>query len=209
MKFINSLSLLASLPAATSSLLRGSAEETVETTLFGTPRRNLDECVGNPYAGGEGDMAVCCMPDQIDHSVFTHGTKELKAHSQHAGSGTDANGDDLETSYWHITFDSNVNRGGRLAGVQMNGWCVDLSRLMSSKAYWFDVYSTYDDFPYDNVLDNPDKLANVNWMINNFHLGESYTVPANANEHCGGSAQTIQLAWQTMQNAVWRTVDRG
>jgi hypothetical protein len=201
MKFINSVALLAALPgAAAASLLRGSADD-IEATVFGAHRK-LDQCEDSSYFGGEGDMATCCMPDQIDHDFFSHGTTEIKARTQHAGSG-----DGLQTSYWHITFDATY--GGRLAGVQMNGWCVDLSRTMGSTAYWFDVYSTYDDFPYDNVLDSPDKLANVNWMINNFRLGQTYTVPAGANDSCGSSEDIVELKWQTMQNAIWRTVDQG
>eukprot|EP00339_Tiarina_fusa_P012833 CAMPEP_0117044498 /NCGR_PEP_ID=MMETSP0472-20121206/30834_1 /TAXON_ID=693140 ORGANISM="Tiarina fusus, Strain LIS" /NCGR_SAMPLE_ID=MMETSP0472 /ASSEMBLY_ACC=CAM_ASM_000603 /LENGTH=730 /DNA_ID=CAMNT_0004756239 /DNA_START=50 /DNA_END=2242 /DNA_ORIENTATION=- len=207
MKFTNTLPLLAALPAATGSLLRG-ASQNFEAAVVSEAHRSLQECVANPYAGGEGDMATCCMPEEIDHSFFTHGTTEIKAMTRHAGSGTDADGAALETSYWHITFDA--DDGGNFANVQMNGWCVDLSRFMGSREYWFDVYSTYDDFPYDNVLDNPEKLANVNWMINNFRLGETYTVPADFDHpECLDPGSAVTLTWQTMQNAVWRTVDRG
>jgi hypothetical protein len=214
MKFINSSVLLAALPAATGSLLRGSSRN-FETAVVGGAHRNLDEeCVGPATYGGESDIATCCMPEEIDHAFFTHG-EEIKARTTHAG-----NGDDLETSYWHITFDDDPTDGGRLHGVQMNGWCVDLSRFMGNTEYMFDVFSTYDDFPYDNVLDSPEKLGNVNWMINNFRLGESYEVSndflianqgtdASPGACYGQPSAPIELKWQTMQNAVWRTVDKG
>eukprot|EP00339_Tiarina_fusa_P007357 CAMPEP_0117051500 /NCGR_PEP_ID=MMETSP0472-20121206/35576_1 /TAXON_ID=693140 ORGANISM="Tiarina fusus, Strain LIS" /NCGR_SAMPLE_ID=MMETSP0472 /ASSEMBLY_ACC=CAM_ASM_000603 /LENGTH=82 /DNA_ID=CAMNT_0004765723 /DNA_START=56 /DNA_END=300 /DNA_ORIENTATION=+ len=82
MKYINGLSLLAALPAAMGSLLRGSGAD-IEATVFGA-HRNLQDCVDGSFYGGDDATATCCMPDQIDHSVFTHGTTELYAHTSHA-----------------------------------------------------------------------------------------------------------------------------
>eukprot|EP00339_Tiarina_fusa_P013315 CAMPEP_0117023046 /NCGR_PEP_ID=MMETSP0472-20121206/17244_1 /TAXON_ID=693140 ORGANISM="Tiarina fusus, Strain LIS" /NCGR_SAMPLE_ID=MMETSP0472 /ASSEMBLY_ACC=CAM_ASM_000603 /LENGTH=724 /DNA_ID=CAMNT_0004729059 /DNA_START=90 /DNA_END=2264 /DNA_ORIENTATION=+ len=205
MKLIISLSLLAVLPAATGNLLRGTGAD-IEATVFGAQRHLQEQCVDSSYYGGDGDLAICCMPDQIDHDFFTHDDQELWATISHTGSSTG-----LESSYWHIAFDGSPG-GGRLSNVKMSGWCVDLSRYSSSNRYQFDVFSTYDDFPYDNVLDSPEQLDNVNWMINNFRLGETYTVPAGFNypERCSLTQDLdVYLNWQTMQNAVWRVVDRG
>mmetsp|Transcript_92600 Transcript_92600/g.138812 ORF Transcript_92600/g.138812 Transcript_92600/m.138812 type:complete len:743 (-) Transcript_92600:817-3045(-) len=214
MKLTIALPVFAAFDVTTATLLRGSGNDFKSAVISAS--RNLDECVA-PTHFGEDSVSTCCMPSQINHAVFQHESywDEIKGRITGKGSGIDSQGNVLQTSYWHISIGSEptdilaTNYGGSLAGLQMSGWCVDLSRYASSGWYWLDVYSSYDDFPFDNVIDSPDKLPNVNWMINNFRLGESYTIPANANEHCGDSDADIALQWQTMQNAVWRTVDKG
>jgi hypothetical protein len=201
MKFTTtSLSLLGFLPYAAGAEL--------EHALFrggASAQRRLpdDACLEGSYAGGEGSMGTCCMPTELDHDFLTNNF-ELTANVQHRQGPT---GD--ETSYWYIQFDDDPAKAGSLAGLDLTGWCVDLSRGLGSGTRTFDVFSTYDDWNYDHALDSPDKLPNVNWMINNFRLGEYYIVPANHSDECGNSDETIKLEWNTFQNSVWRTIDRG
>eukprot|EP00339_Tiarina_fusa_P013059 CAMPEP_0117009144 /NCGR_PEP_ID=MMETSP0472-20121206/8388_1 /TAXON_ID=693140 ORGANISM="Tiarina fusus, Strain LIS" /NCGR_SAMPLE_ID=MMETSP0472 /ASSEMBLY_ACC=CAM_ASM_000603 /LENGTH=769 /DNA_ID=CAMNT_0004711347 /DNA_START=485 /DNA_END=2794 /DNA_ORIENTATION=+ len=215
MKLTIALPVFAAFDVTTATLLRGSGNDFKSAVISAS--RNLDECVA-PTHFGEDSVSTCCMPSQINHAVFQHESywDEIKGRITGKGSGIDSQGNVLQTSYWHISIGSEptdilaTNYGGSLAGLQMSGWCVDLSRYASSGWYWLDVYSSYDDFPFDNVIDSPDKLPNVNWMINNYRLGVEYTVPGTFSDpHCGNSDATFTLGWETMQNAVWRTIDRG
>jgi hypothetical protein len=184
MKFIAILSLLAALPHASSALFGASAP------------RDLQECVAiDPNNQGENMESTCCMPMTIDTSALTS-TPTVVANVLHSA------GDD-DIAYWFIVVES-----GPLVGLRLSGWCVDLSRGLGSGTKTFEMFSTYDDWNYDHALDSPEKLPNVNWMINNFHLGETITVPAGANNYCDATnSQDIVVDWNTFQNAVWRTVD--
>jgi hypothetical protein len=155
------LPLLVLVPSGTNGLktttaaLRGAStlKEELEGTLFGgaSPRHLQDDTCVDPAYRYEGNArATCCMPDMIDHDLLTHNA-ELMADVQYA---MGPNNDDI--SYWYIQFDAGA-AGRSLAGVDLTGWCVDCSCGLGAGTRMFDVFSTYDDWNYDNALDSPDK----------------------------------------------------
>mmetsp|Transcript_26014 Transcript_26014/g.39964 ORF Transcript_26014/g.39964 Transcript_26014/m.39964 type:complete len:740 (+) Transcript_26014:71-2290(+) len=209
MKHFMSLSLLALLlPGVTASLettsLRGTGKDLERAIFGGSPavHRALDDtCVEGSYTSDTD--ALCCMPLQLDHD-FLMGNMEISVTLEGQQGPNES-----EISYWYVTVDSDPVLGGSLAGLSMNAWCVDLSRGFGAGVFTLDVFSTYDDWNYDNALDSPEKLPNVNWLINTYRLGDEVTVPASHNENCGAQDEVAEVDWRTMQNAVWRIVDRG
>jgi len=156
------------------------------------------QCIETVYQNA--DSAICCDAPALDHEFLTANKELIGTVQVIAGPSKE------ETSYFWITFDQNADKGGVFAGLSIHAWCVDLSRYMYPGAHSFDVFSTYDDWNYDEALDSPELLPNVNWLINHYKIGEEVTVPAG---YCGAEEATFTLEWQTYQNTMWQIIDKG
>ena len=154
-----------------------------------------DQCVDPVYLNE--NSATCCENPVIDNECLTPSSESTGEVAMIGGPNDD------ETSYFWINFDENA---GAFAGLSIHAWCVDLSRPMTPGTHNFDIFSTYGDWNYDEALDSPELLPNVNWLINHHKIGEDVTT---APGYCGEEEATHQITWQTYQNTMWRIVDKG
>lgn len=70
-------------------------------------------------------------------------------------------------SYFQTTID-----GPDWLDGTYNGWCVDTSRTIGQNTnYTANVYSSYEDMA--GIVDKPNNLDAVNWLLNNFQVGDS------------------------------------
>jgi hypothetical protein len=89
------------------------------------------------------------LPDQVDMKVY---------------SGT--------SSYFDIQMD--MDQDGELDSEVHTGWCADIGHTISTNTlYTANVYSSYETLPENVNIDKPDNLAAVNWLINEFSVGDT------------------------------------
>jgi len=127
---------------------------------------------------------------------------ELQATFANARPGNDYDG------YYSLTFGN-----GTLSNVgTVRGWCVDLGRRISQGTYSADVYSSMDpNAPFseiynstvianNTVVDKPENLPAINWLLNEYPSGSMITIP-----DCTGTDHIITD--QEFQLAVWNVID--
>lgn len=94
-------------------------------------------------------------------------------------------------SYLNIT----VSNGDWLNG-DFNGWCIDLDHTISDGNLYenADVYCSLEPLP-DTLLDHPENIDLINWIINNVSAGQ-------ASVSCEGN-----YTWGDIQRAIWELID--
>jgi hypothetical protein len=160
--------------------------------------------VENPFLGGDAD-ATCCMPMAIDEQYLTYqGEVSVNVYTPSDQPGVN----DGPIAYFYFKF---ADVSGPLNGLEFPGWCIDLSRGLGTKEFSMDVFSSYDDVDFDNAIDKPQMLPNVNWLINTYKLNTTVTVPTNHNDKCTNTEQdeTFVIEWGSLQNAIWSLMDSG
>ncbi len=90
-----------------------------------------------------------------------------------------------DPSYWDVEIlDSD------LAG-DYDGWCVDTSRTLSgNQQYTADVFSSYDQNA-NTMIDKPENLPEVNWLVNQDFVGQAAPGPCTGNYTMGDVQRTI------------------
>ena len=89
-------------------------------------------------------------------------------------------------------FETLVN-GDPLTGTY-EGWCVDTDHVIYQVWYTADVYSSYEDLPVE-VIDIPENLDLVNWIINQDYVGQ-------LSSGCIGNN-----TYGEVQRAIWTLID--
>ncbi len=93
-------------------------------------------------------------------------------------------------SYWVTT----VTDGGILDGTYA-AWCIDTDRTMSAgTSYTANVYSSYDELAAAGLVEYPENLDEVNWIINQDFVGQT--------SGCGGA-----YTMGDVQKAIWTLVE--
>ena len=93
-----------------------------------------------------------------------------------------------DPSYW----DCQITNGGALNGWY-DGWCVDADTQMSSGTlYTVELKSSYDPASF-GLVEWPQNLDRVNWLLNNYHVGD--VIP-------GGT-----VSYGDLQRSIWGMVE--
>lgn len=87
-----------------------------------------------------------------------------------------------------------ITNGDWLNGTYQ-GWCIDLEHSIVDGTYYADadVYCSYETLP-DGLVDHPENIDLVNWIINNVSVGQASA--------CGDS-----YTWGDIQRAIWELMD--
>ncbi len=101
-------------------------------------------------------------------------------------------GPSLTPSY----FDATITNGGLLDGFY-DDWCVDTSRTINTgQVYTVDVYSSYSNSLPSGLVDMPQNLDLVNWIINQGYVGQ--TAPNSLGTYTYGDEQ--RAIWTLITN---------
>lgn len=94
-----------------------------------------------------------------------------------------------------VDFDSNDNNT-----LFLEAWCVDIDRALFPGNFSADTYSTYvNNIPSLAIPDHEaDGLPAVNWLINQYEVGNSVT-----NSSCSNTT----ITYKEIQYAIWRLVE--
>lgn len=134
-------------------------------------------------------LFACCLSLSCALSAYTlnHRTMSVERLS---------NGD----SYFEISVqDSGVLQGN------YSGWCADLAtRIEDGKSYSAKFYSSYDQDLPEGLVNRPENLDEMNWLINQYPVGESS--PGGFGEYTSGD---VQLAIWTLLDDSFDTTTVG
>jgi len=107
-----------------------------------------------------------------------------------------------DTGYFNLNF-----QGGQFEHLDtVKAWCVDLGRYINTGSYNVDIYSSYDpniennELGYNKVVDYPEYLPSINWLINERNSGTTVEI-----EDCTDGPHTITD--REFQLAVWSVID--
>jgi hypothetical protein len=105
--------------------------------------------------------------------------------------------DPLKTAYFPTVV---IQNDTWLDGTHYNGWCVDVNRTIVPGT-WYDsmAYSSYDPALPAGLVDNPDNLDLLNWLINADLVGKPAT------DEWNGSLGIY--TWMDVQTAIWSLMD--
>jgi len=100
-----------------------------------------------------------------------------------------------DNGYWTVNFLSGTFKGTN----DVTTWCIDAERVIGEKTYFMDTFSSLDDptnfeEEYANgVVDKPENLPSLNYLINNYPVGT--TITQCADEPSVSSADFQAAAW--------------
>ncbi len=83
-------------------------------------------------------------------------------------------------------------------------WCVDLETgIASDRIYDSNLYSSYEDIP-DGIVDKPENLDLINYLINNFKVGQ---IVQPLDNNCDEIRSPEPLTRYDIQQAIWYYID--
>ena len=96
-----------------------------------------------------------------------------------------------------------------LDGTHANGWCVDLTNhIVPGTIYDATAYSSYDPDLPEGLVDNPENLGALNWLMNQVLLGS--IIGQTAYDYSTDPATPFgDYTWMDVQTAIWRLMDDG
>lgn len=171
---------------------------------FHYPEGIVDKCVeiDNPDCAGDPVIAVHAEIKTLVGGMDIVDS-DLPAEVSFQMEGQD-NGIDAEASYWDTRILS-----GPLAGTVLNGYCVDTDRYIQDGVEYEGVaYSYRDQESLEGIIDHPENLDLVAWLINNFHEGSEYPAPDWTESDCGdGPSGAHTVSSGDIQLAIWYLID--
>ncbi len=180
-----------------------------ETQLYIGPEPDIPASGGNPVPGA--------FPYKSDHipgvTSYTYGpipapdsNYVVAAHADVIFELDPTSVDSLcgylpETVYFIFTgkgpdsyLNINVLKGDWLNGTYQ-GWCINREHTISDGYIYqdADVYCSYEPLP-DSLVDHPENIDLINWIINNVSAGQASA--------CDGN-----YTWGDIQRAIWELID--
>ncbi|MFW9970747.1 MAG: thioester domain-containing protein [Candidatus Odinarchaeota archaeon] len=88
-------------------------------------------------------------------------------------------------------FETHITNGDILDGI-FNGWCIDTDRSIVDfpTTYCAYVYSSYDEYLPSSMIEYPENLDLINWIVNQDFVGQAYSA-------------TEQYTMGDVQVAIW------
>jgi hypothetical protein len=118
-------------------------------------------------------------------------------------------------SYWKYkiigagfisTYDADGS--GPLQPGEYLGWCVDIDHTMGVTTYPAQLFSSYEDLPSwltgPGLLENPENLDKVNYLVNNFFVGQTIQPVSTCGVPIGLPAV---LTYSDIQVAIWTLIE--